>query len=116
MGVNISPELEKVPYWPEIRDYVNERMAAEGREDSIFVRPATCEEEIQLRASGSSMFAAWHEGETLEIVIISGEYMDYEEVIKLDRKFGAAAEKNILMHLWVAQMVWMGKSLGGCDS
>ena len=104
MGVIISPELEKMPSWLEIRDYVNERMAAECEEDPMFIRLATREEEAQLRESGNSILIAMREGGTMELAIGAGKYLDFEEILKLDRKFGDA-RKNLFLHLWVAQLV-----------
>jgi hypothetical protein len=115
MGVIISPELEKVPYWHEIRDYVNERMAAECGKNPIFIRLATRGEEAQLRESGNSILVSMREGGIMELVIGAGKYLDFEEILKLDRKFGNAC-KNLFLHLWVAQLVCMGNIVGGCDS
>lgn len=115
MGVTISPELEKAPYWPAIRDYVNERMAAEGWEGSVFIRTATGEEEAQLRESGNSMLSVMRKNEPLELAISKGKYLNFSEILKLDRKINAAFN-NILLHLWVAQMECIGKIEGGCDS
>jgi hypothetical protein len=116
MRVTISLELEKVPYWPEIRDYVNKQMEEEGWDDAIIVRSATRGEELQLRESGNNMFATRCEGGTFELVVGLGKYLDFEEIKELHRKFGIAADKSILMHLWIAQMACLGKYLGGCDS
>ncbi len=115
MGVIISPELEMVPYWREIRDYVNVRMAEECGEDPILIRLATREDEAQLRESGNSIFVAMREGGTIELVIGTGKYLESQEILKLDRKFGNAC-KNFFLHLWVAQLVCRGNMVGGCDS
>jgi hypothetical protein len=116
MSVTISPVLEKVPYWPEIRDYVNKQMEEEGWDDAIFVRSANREEEIQLRESGNNIFVTLCEGWTFELVVGLGKYLDFKEIKELHRKLGIASDKSILMHLWIAQIVCLGKYLGGCDS
>lgn len=116
MRVTISPELEQLPYWQEIRDYVNERMAEEGWDDSIVVRLLTREEETQLQESGMNVLVTRREGGTIVLAVGLGKYFECEEIIKLDREFGIETDRSVLMLLWIAQMVWMGKSLGGCDS
>ena len=116
MVVTISPELEVLPYWQEIRDYANGRMAEEGWDDSIFVRPPSQAEETQFRERGVNMLVNRHADGTFELVVDAGIYLDFAEITNLDRKFGIATGRSILTYLWMAQIACMGKSLGGCDS
>jgi len=116
MSVTLSPELEKVPCWQEIRDYVNKRMAEEGWDDSICVRPATLEEETQLQGSGNNTFVTQCEDGTIELVVGLGKYLHFEEIKELHGKLGIAADKSILMHLWIAQVACLGKYFGVFDS
>ena len=116
MSVTLSPELEKVPCWQETRDYVNQRMVEEGWDDSIFVRPATLEEEIQFRGSGNNTFVTQREDGTIELVVGLGKYLNFEGIKELHGKLGIATDKSILMHLWIAQVACQDKYFGGCDS
>lgn len=116
MNVTLSPELEKLPYWQEMRDYVNKRMAEEGWEDSIFVRQARIEEEILLQESGNNTLVARREDGTIELVVGSGKYLNYEEIKEFHGKLGIAIEKSVLMCLWIAQASCLGKYFGAFDS
>ena len=116
MSVSISPELEKVQYWQEIKDYVNRRMTEEGWEGSIFIRPMTCEEETKLRESGINVFVSGSEGGTIELAVGLGKYLEFADLVKLDQKVCTGNDRSVLKHLWIAQMACIGQNLGGCDS
>jgi hypothetical protein len=116
MSVTISPELAKVQYWQEIKDYVNRRMTEEGWEGSIFIRPMTSEEENKLRESGSNVFVASCEGGTVELAVGMGKYLEFADLVKLEQKVCTGNDSSVLMHLWIAQMACIGQNLGGCDS
>ena len=115
MSVTLSAELEKVPCWKETKDYVNNRIEEEALEGSIFIRQATPEEEIWLQKSGKKILLLQREEGALEMAVGCGKYLNFEE-IKDSVKFCLTPERNILMHLWLAQVTCLGSYLGGCDS
>lgn len=116
MSVTLSLELEEVPCWQEIRDYVNKRKAEEGWDDSIFVRPATHEEETKFWGSADNSFVTRREDGTIELVVGLGKNLHFEEIKMLHGKLGIAVDNSILMHLWIAQVACQGKYFGAFDS
>jgi hypothetical protein len=92
-------------------------MIEEDWEETIFIRSATCEEAAKLREKGKNLLLLRQEDGTMELIIRSGKYLDFEETEKLAKSLDPKAPNTrILMHLLIAQMVGMGKTLGGCDS
>lgn len=114
MCVTLSAELEKEPCWKEIEDYVNRRIKEEGLNDSLYIRLATRKEETQLRESGNNMLVVHCEDGTRELVVGYGKYFNFAEIQESAKLY---PDKSILlMHLWIAQVVSLGKYFGGCDS
>jgi hypothetical protein len=114
MCVTLSAELEKVPCWQEIKDYVNRRTKEEGLNDSLYIRLATLKEETQLRGSGNNMLVVEREDGTIELVVGYGKYFNFEEIQVSAKLY--PNKSILLMHLWIAQVTCLSKYVGGCDS
>jgi len=106
MGVILSPELEKLPSWREMRDYANKRMEEEGFLITVFVRQATLGEEIELLESGNDIFSICREDGNIELVVSLGTGLSKGELGELLSKLGLTTNEEMLMrliNLWVSE-------------